>query len=61
VVKNATSAARPHLERWLERLELCRDFIAEIGQVAGLVVDAQVSRQITAWGYASAKASGGSA
>lgn len=59
--KSATLAARTHLERWLERLEMRRDAIAEIGQVAGLVVDAQVSRQIAAWGYASAEASGGSA
>lgn len=59
--KSATLAARPHLERWLERLELRHDAIADIAQVAGLVVDAQVSRQIAAWGYASAKASGGSA
>ena len=59
--KSATLAARPHLERWLERLELRHADIAEIGQVAGLVVDLQVSRQIAAWGYASAKASGGSA
>jgi hypothetical protein len=31
------------------------------GVIAGLVVDAQVSRQIAAWGYTSAIASGGSA
>jgi len=59
--KSATLAARPHLERWLERLELRSDALAEIGQAAGLVVDAQVSRQIAAWGYTSAMASGGSA
>ena len=59
--KSATLAARPHLERWLERLELRSDSIAEIGHVAGLVVDVQVSRQIAAWGYTSAIASGGSA
>jgi 5-methylcytosine-specific restriction endonuclease McrA len=59
--KSATLAARPHLERWLERLELRRDAIAEVGQAAGLVVDVQVSRQIAAWGYTSAKESGGSA
>jgi hypothetical protein len=59
--KSATLAARPHLERWLERLELRSDALAEIGQAAGLVVDAQVSRQIAAWGYMSAIASGGSA
>jgi len=38
-----------------------RDAIVEIGQLAGLVADVQVSRQIAAWGYASAKESGGSA
>lgn len=59
--KSATLAARTHLERWLERLELRRDALAEIGQSAGLVVDAQVSLQIASWGYESAKASGGSA
>jgi hypothetical protein len=45
----------------LERLELHRDAVAEIGQVAGLNVDVRVSRQIAAWGYTSAKESGGSA
>jgi 5-methylcytosine-specific restriction endonuclease McrA len=59
--KSATLAARAHLERWLERLELRRDAIAEIGQIAGLVSDVQVGRQIAAWGYTSAKESGGSA
>jgi len=59
--KSATLAARPHLERWLTRLEIRSAAIAEIGQSSGLVVDAQVSRQIAAWGYASAKESGGSA
>lgn len=59
--KSATLAAKPHLERWLERLELRRDAISEIGQVAGLVADATVSLQIAAWGYTSAIASGGSA
>jgi 5-methylcytosine-specific restriction endonuclease McrA len=59
--KSASLAAKPHLERWLERLELRRDAIAEIGQAAGLVVDAPVSLQIAAWGYTSAIASGGSA
>jgi len=50
--KSATLAARTHLERWLERLELRHDAIAEIGQGTGLVVDSQVSCQIAAWGYA---------
>ncbi len=59
--KSATLAARPHLERWLERLARRSDSIAEIGQVAGLVVDAKVSLQIATWGYTSAIASGGSA
>ena len=59
--KSATLAARPHLERWLERLARRSDAIAEIGQVAGLVVDANVSLQIATWGYTSAIASCGSA
>jgi 5-methylcytosine-specific restriction endonuclease McrA len=59
--KSVTLAAKPHLEHWLERLELRRDAIAEIGQAAGLVVDAPVSRQIAVWGYTSAIASAGSA
>ena len=59
--KSATLAALPRLERWLERLELRRDDIAEIGQAASLVVDAKVSRQVTAWGNTGAIASGGSA
>ena len=59
--KSATLAARPHLERWLERLARRGDAIAEIGQVAGLVVDAKVSLQIASWGYTSAVTNGGSA
>ncbi len=59
--KSATLAARPHLERWLERLVNRGDSIAEIGRTAGIVVDATVSLQIAAWGYTSAIASGGSA
>jgi len=51
--------ARPHIERWLKQLESRGASLAEISQVAGLVADVQVSRQIAAWGYTSAIASGG--
>lgn len=59
--KSATLAAKPHLERWLERLELRRDAISEVGQTAGLVADATVSLRIATWGYTTAIANGGSA
>jgi 5-methylcytosine-specific restriction endonuclease McrA len=59
--KSDTLAARAHLERWLERFARRGDAISEIGQRAGLLVDAQVSRKIAAWGYTGAIASGGNA
>ena len=59
--KSDTLAARPHLERWLDRLHRHADSLAEVGQAAGLIADAKVSRQVTAWGYTSAIASGGRA
>ncbi|MDB5839615.1 MAG: nuclease, partial [Herminiimonas sp.] len=56
--KADTLAARPHLDRWLERTARLSDDIAEIGLAAGMVVDAAVSKQIAAWGYTSAMQSG---
>lgn len=52
--KSDTLAARPHVERWLERLTLLSDDIADVGLSAGMVVDAAVSKQVAAWGYSSA-------
>ena len=52
--KSSTLAARPHLERWLERLDRNADAVAEVGLAAGMVVDASVSRRVAGWGYSSA-------
>lgn len=59
--KSDTLAAKPHLERWLERLDRQSDAIAEVGLAAGMVVDSAVSHRIAAWGYGGVIASGGRA
>jgi 5-methylcytosine-specific restriction endonuclease McrA len=59
--KSDTLAAGPHLERWLERLVCRADALTEIGLTAGMMADSHISRQIAAWGYASAITYGGSA
>lgn len=59
--KSDTLAGKDHLERWLERIEMRRDAIAEIGIDAGIVVDAAVCRRVAAWGYDNAAMAGGQA
>ncbi len=59
--KSDTLAARLHLERWLERLELRSDALAEIGLDAGISADSTTSKKVAAWGYASANQAGASA
>lgn len=59
--KSDTLAARPHLERWLHRLDHHSDSLSDIGRAAGLIADVGVSRRVAAWGYASAMSSGGRA
>ena len=59
--KSDTLAAGPHLERWLQRMDLHTDDLNEIGMAAGMLADAQVSRKIADWGYTTALARGGSA
>lgn len=59
--KSDMLAAKPHLERWLERLALRSDALQEVGSKAGVVVDEAVCRRVAAWGYSSAQASGGHA
>ena len=54
--KSDSLAAGPHLEKWLERIVQRGDSLAEIGMTAGMVADAQVSRQIAAWGYTKSSA-----
>lgn len=59
--KSDALAGRPHLERWLERLVYRTDELTDIALGAGIMGDAEVSRQIAAWGYTSAATHGGSA
>lgn len=59
--KSDALAARPHLERWLERLVRRSDAIAEVGREAGMVADTAASRQVAGWGYTIALQSGGHA
>src|SRR5512140_1315534 len=59
--KSDTLAARPHLERWLERMGKSGDMLTEVGIAAGIVADGATSRQVAQWGYANSCASGGHA
>lgn len=59
--KSDTLAGKHHLERWLERLEVRRDAIGQIGLDAGIVVDPNVCRRVAAWGYDNAAMAGGQA
>ncbi|MEX3953046.1 HNH endonuclease [Paraburkholderia sp. EG287B] len=59
--KSDTLAARPHLDRWLERLATKSDALYEIGAVAGVANDRTTANRVAAWGYAAASAAGGRA
>jgi 5-methylcytosine-specific restriction endonuclease McrA len=59
--KSDMLAAKPHLERWLERLVLHSDALEEVGSKAGVVVDESVCRRVASWGYSSAHECGGHA
>lgn len=59
--KSDTLAAKPHLERWLERLATKSDALDEIGALAGVVNDRITANRVAAWGYAAANAAGGRA
>ena len=52
--KSDTLAARPHLERWLERLQRKTDQIHEIAASAGLPAELITLRKVAAWGYGNA-------
>lgn len=59
--KSDTLAARPHLEKWLSRLALRADDIAQIGSEAGVIVDPACARKVARWCYDNAIQSGSSA
>ena len=59
--KSDTLAAKPHLERWLERLVVRTDELAEIGALAGMASDGNTAHKVAVWGYTVASATGGRA
>lgn len=59
--KSDTLAARPHLERWLERLVLKEQQLAEIGLLAGVSCDRETVLRVATWGYRVANDTGGRA
>ncbi len=59
--KSDTLAARPHLERWLERLMRHGDNLIEIGFTAGISTDIETSSRVIHWAYGNAVAGGASA
>ena len=59
--KSDSLAARPHLERWLVRMQRSVDDITEIGIAAGMLADAHSSIKIASWDYASAVQGGAKA
>jgi 5-methylcytosine-specific restriction endonuclease McrA len=52
--KSDTLAARPHLERWLERLTKRADELQEIGVAAGVPADQSTLHRVATWGYGNA-------
>lgn len=59
--KSDTLAALPHLERWLARMHVKADALAEIGEAAGFQSDQLVMWQVGSWAYTSAMSGGGRA
>ncbi|MEM5295436.1 HNH endonuclease [Burkholderia sp. JPY481] len=59
--KSDTLAAKPHLEKWLQRLVTRTDELREIGVKAGMASDGVTANRVAAWGYAAANAAGGRA
>lgn len=59
--KSDTLAAKPHLERWLNRLHNQRDDLAEIGSLVGMASDGLTAHRVAVWGYTDANVAGGRA
>ena len=59
--KSDTLAALPHLERWLERIQMHADALAQIGADAGFVVESSIAHQVCSWAYSNAVACGSQA
>lgn len=52
--KSDTLAARPHLERWLERLTKRSSQLQEIGAAAGVQADQSTLHKVATWSYGNA-------
>ncbi|MFC4789037.1 MULTISPECIES: HNH endonuclease [Giesbergeria] len=52
--KSDTLAAKPHLERWLERIDLKQDQLAEIGSLTGIMGDRDTLSKVAGWAYSNA-------
>ncbi|MFM0120278.1 HNH endonuclease [Paraburkholderia sp. RL18-101-BIB-B] len=59
--KSDTLAAKPHLERWLERLLVKEQQLTEIGLLAGVSGDRGTVQRVITWGYTVASGTGGRA
>lgn len=59
--KSDTLAARIHLERWLERFTRRSEDLAEMGERAGVLGDAETAMRVAAWSYSNAGAANASA
>lgn len=59
--KSVTLAARPHLERWLDRLQRRSADLADLGVQAGVGSDEATTKRVVAWGYANSHEAGGHA
>jgi 5-methylcytosine-specific restriction endonuclease McrA len=56
--KSDTLAAKPHLEKWLERLMTKSNALSEIGALAGIANDRVTAIRVAGWGYAAAETTG---
>lgn len=52
--KSDTLAAKPHLERWLERIHLKQDQLTEIGNLTGITGACDTLRKVAGWAYSNA-------
>jgi 5-methylcytosine-specific restriction endonuclease McrA len=56
--KSDTLAAKPHLERWMDRLVTRADSLTEIGAEVGMASDGVTARTVAQWSYTNASATG---
>ena len=59
--KSNTLAAKQHLARWLEFIDIHHNDMKEIGIKASINADAQTTLSVARWSYSNALSSGGQA